>query len=395
VFATTQVAASFILLVGAAALLKTLLSLQAADTRIDTRRALAINVPVVSYGRTPDQVVAFYQEAIRRVRGLPGVDGAALGVVTPWRERGRFGPGFQFTAEGYDRGPDEEDPRGRLRVVSPGFFAALGVPLIAGRDFNDLDRNGSEPGVIVSRSVAQQMFPNQQVLNRRLVWTDGVTKFVGINQAPQRIVGIAPDIDDEDAVPGPAMTVYVPLGQGPLWGGRLFVHVHSDPYSLVSPITRTIRDLSSDQPVENAATLEDVRAEVLTPDRLNAFVFGGFAVVALAIAVAGVAGVLAFSVSGRTREFGIRLAVGSQPRQVLAGVIAEGAVMAMGGILAGAVCGFAVQQLAGTYLGRVMTPGPWLLAGAAAVLLLASVVASAAPAARAARVDVIQALRAE
>jgi predicted permease len=395
VFATTQVAASFILLVGAAALLKTLLSLQAADTRIDTRRVLAINVPVVSYGRTPDQVVAFYQEAIRRVGGLPGVDGAALGVLTPWRERGRFGPGFQFTAEGYDRGPDEEDPRGRFRVVSPGFFAALGVPLIAGRDFNDLDRNGSEPVVIVSRSVAQRMFPNQQVLNRRLVWTDGVTKFVGINQAPERIVGIAPDIDDEDAVPAPAMTVYVPLGQGPLWGGRLFVHVHSDPYSRVSPITRTIRDLSSDQPVENAATLEDVRAEVLTPDRLNAFVFGGFAVVALAIAVAGVAGVLAFSVSGRTREFGIRLAVGSQPRQVLAGVIVEGAVMAMGGILAGAVCGFAVQQLAGTYLGQVRTPEPWLLAGAAAVLLLASVVASAAPAARAARVDVIQALRAE
>ena len=121
--------------------------------------------------------------------------------------------------------------------------------------------------------------------------------------------------------------MYTPFGQGPLFGGRLFVHVRSDPYALINPITRTIRNLSVDQPVERAATLEDVRAEVLTPDRLNAMVFGGFAMVALTIAVVGVAGVLAFSVSARTREFGIRLAIGSQPRHLLARVIAEGTVM--------------------------------------------------------------------
>ena len=121
------------------------------------------------------------------------------------------------------------------------------------------------------------------------------------------------DVDDENVVPGPAMTVYHPFGQEPLFGGRLFVHTRTNPYALVSPITQIIRDMSADQPVERAATLEDVRAEVLTPDRLNTLVFGGFAAVALLIAVVGVAGVLAFSVSGRTREFGIRLAIGSQP----------------------------------------------------------------------------------
>ncbi len=109
----------------------------------------------------------------------------------------------------------------------------------------------------------------------------------------------------------------------------------------MSPITRIIREMSADQIVERAATLEDVRAEVLTPDRLNTLVFGGFAAVALVIAVVGVAGVLAFSVSGRTREFGIRLAIGSQPRHLLTGVIAEGAWMAALGIVAGAVCGYA------------------------------------------------------
>ncbi|MBV9611746.1 MAG: ABC transporter permease [Acidobacteriaceae bacterium] len=395
VFAVTQIAASFLLIAGATMLLKTLLALQAVDTGIDTRRVLAINVPVNSFGRSPDQIQGFYKEAMRRVRQLPGVDGVALGILTPWREGNNFGPGFEFTAEGYVHGPAEEDPRTQFRIVSPGFFAALGVPMIAGRDFNDADRKNSEPVVIVSRTVAQRMFPNQEVLNRHIRWTDPVVKFVDLTTQPQRIVGIAADIDDANLVPAPTMTVYTPFAQGPVWAGRLFVHVRSDPYALVTPITRTIREISVDQPVEGAATLEDVRAEVLTPDRLNAMVFGGFALVALTIAVVGVAGVLAFSVSGRTREFGIRLAVGSQPRNVLARVIAEGAAMALAGILGGLVCGFALQQLAGRYIDQMRLPGASVVVGAAGILLVAAVVASAIPAARAARVDVIQALRAE
>jgi ABC-type antimicrobial peptide transport system permease subunit len=196
-------------------------------------------------------------------------------------------------------------------------------------------------------------------------------------------------------VPQPTLTLYMPFGQGPLFGGRLFVHVRSDPYALINPITRTIRSLSVDQPVERAATLEDVRAEVLTPDRLNALVFGGFALVALTIAVVGVAGVLAFSVSARTREFGIRLAIGSQPRHLLTRVIAEGTVMTAAGIGAGLAGGLALQRLAGSYFDAVKMPGVWVVVGAAGILLAAAVVASAWPAVRAARVDVIQALRAD
>ena len=160
-------------------------------------------------------------------------------------------------------------------------------------------------------------------------------------------------------------------------------------------MTRVIRELSVDQVVERAATLEDVRAEVLTPDRLNALVFGGFAAVALLIAVVGVAGVLAFSVSGRTREFGIRLAIGSEPGHLLRGVITEGAGIAMVGIAAGAACGYALTRVAGSYFPEMRLPGAVPVAGSAMVLLAAAVVASVLPAARAARVDVIQALRAE
>jgi predicted permease len=394
-FAVTQIAASFVLLAGAAMLLKALLALQSVDTGIDTRRVLAINVPVMSYGRSDAQVVDFYKEAIRRVDQIPGVDAAALGMITPWREGGNFGPGFQFTAEGYARATSEDDPRGQFRVVSPGFFASLGVPLVAGRDFNELDRAGAEPVVIISQTIARRMFPTQEALNRHVTITDPVIKFIGMEPVPMRVIGIAADLDDFHLVPQPTMTIYEPFGQGPLFSGRLFVHTRTDPYALISPITKTIRDISVEQPVERAATLEDVRAEVLTPDRLNTIVFGGFAIVALTIAVVGVAGVLAFSVSARTREFAIRLAIGSQPRHLLTRVIGEGALITAGGIAAGVAAGLALQRLAGSLFDNIKTPGVLVVVGAAGVLLAAAVIASAWPAIRAARVDVMQSLRAE
>ena len=180
-----------------------------------------------------------------------------------------------------------------------------------------------------------------------------------------------------------------------MFGGRLFIHTDADPYSLVTPVTRLIRDMSVEQPVERAATLEDVRAEVLTPERLNSLVFGVFAVVALSIALIGVAGVLAFSVSSRTREFGIRLALGSQPRDVLRGVIADGVVMATAGVLAGAAFGFMMARLARSYFLDVKMPGALPVILSAFVLMTAAIIASLAPAVRAARTDVMKALRAE
>jgi putative ABC transport system permease protein len=396
-FAVTQIAASFILLAGASMLLKTLLAIQAAQTGLDTRHVLAINVPAVSYGKTPEQVIEFYKESIRRIEALPGVTKTAFGLVVPWRDAGSFGPGLQFSGDGHVRAPGEEDPRAQLRTISPGFFAALGVPIITGRDFNALDgEKGKEPVVIVSQTLAQKMFPNQDPINRHVYWTDPVMKFIpGISVAPHRIIGVTADIDDEHVVPGPILTIYNSMEEGPMFGGRLFVHTGANPYSLVTPVTQLIRGMSIDQPVERAATLEDVRAEVLTPDRLNTVVFGVFAAVALAIALVGVAGVLAFSVSARTREFGIRLAIGSQPRDLLRGVIVEGALMALAGVVAGALCGYALARLAGSYFQDVRMPSALPVVGSVVVLLAAAVAASAWPAARAARINVIDALRSD
>jgi len=411
IFAVTQIAASFVLLAGASTLIATLIALQRAQTGLDTRHVLAIDVPAISYGKTPRQVVDFYKEAIRRIDTLPGVSKTAFGNVVPWRDAGGpTAPGLQFSADGHVHAAGVEDPRAQWRVISPGFFAALGVPIIAGRDFNALDdqnnddqnNKNEEPVVIVSQTLAQRMFPNQDPVNRHVYWTDPVLQFFGGTDlekarllAPHRIVGVTADIDDEHVVPEPVLSVYSPLDEDTLFGGRLFIHTGANPYTLVVPVTRVIRDMSADQPVEHAATLEDIRAEVLTPDRLNSLVFGVFAAVALAIAVVGVAGVLAFSVSARTREFGIRLALGSEPQRLLKGVIAEGTVIAAAGVLAGAAFGFVLARLAGRYFLEVKMPGAWPVFVSAFVLMAVAVIASVLPAARAARVDVMQALRSE
>jgi predicted permease len=391
VFAVTQIAASFVLLTGAGTLVTTLFALQRQQTGF-RGSVLAVNVPVVSFERKPEQIAAFYREAIRRVSALPGVDRVALGTVVPWRDPGFFAA--QFTAEGYRKANGEEDPRAQFRTVSPGFFPALGIPIIAGRDFNDGDRREGEKVVIISQTLAQRMFSNLDAVNRRVMWTDPVTKFIGVSRDPRRIVGVVADVDDENVVPESRMTIYHPMEQE-IGGGRLFIHASVDPYTLVPSIAKVIRGLASDQPVERAATLDDVRAEVLSPNRINALVFSGFAGVALAIAVVGVAGVLAFSVSARTREFGVRLAIGSTPSALLGRIVREGAVIGVGGIVAGAIGGLALARVVGRFVTAIEIPGPVPMIAAAAVLVAAAILASLMPAARAARVDVISALRAD
>jgi predicted permease len=391
VFAVTQIAASFVLVAGAGMLVTTLFALQRQQTGF-AGNVLAVNVPVVSYTRKPEEVSRFYERAIRRISELPGVERVALGTVVPWRDPGFFAA--QFTVAGYRKANGEEDPRARFRTVSPGFFDALGVRLVAGRDFNEGDRADGDKVVIISESVARRMFPGMDAVNRNFMWTDPVTKFIGVSTGPRRIVGVAADMDDENLVPEPAMTVYHPMSQE-MNGGRLFIHAKLDPYTLVPSVTKVIRELAGDQPVERAATLDDIRAEVLAPNRVNALVFGGFAGVALLIAVVGVAGVLAFSVSARTREFGIRLAIGSTPRHLLARVLREGATIGVIGIVAGAIGGLLLARLVGSVVADVQIPGVVPIVGAAAVLVVAAVVASLTPAARASRVDVISALRGE
>src|SRR3954463_12719035 len=388
-FATTQVACSFVLLAGASMLITTLVSLQAANTGYDLRPVLAFDMPTPATGVGGTTVVDFYQAATERIAALPGVEGAAVASFVPWRDAGTFGAPVAFSVDGYPRSDGEDEPRARLRISGPGFFAVVGVPLLAGRDFTENDRDEGEQVSIVSQTVASRLFPNGDALNRHMWWTD---PYFGQHVIPRRIVGIVADADDESVLGKPAMTVFMPVRQVGL-AGRLFVRTSRDPYAVVPEVIRVVHGLSPDQPVERAATLEDVRAAVLAPERVNAFVFSGFAGIALLIAVVGVAGVLAFSVSARTREFGIRLAIGSAPRELLARVLSEGVRIAAIGVTAGAAGGYALARLAAGLFGGIRLPGWVPLLGAAAVMIVAAGIASLIPAIRAARVDVMEALR--
>ena len=394
VFAILQITASFLLLTGAAVLMRTLYSLEQQRPPFDTSHVLALNLPVMSYGRTPEQVRDFYHEVQRRVETLPGVTSAASGFSVPWRDGQALTLNLTFAAAGAARRNGIDDWRAKYRTISPGFFETLGVPLLEGRSFRDSDKDGSERVVIISQSLAKSLFPGGDAVNRQLHWTDPVIQFIGLSPEPRRIVGVVPDIDDENIIPSPVMTVYQPTDQEG-WYGRLFVRTKTEPYNLVPAITRTIHDVSAEEPVEHPSTLDDIRAEVLTPDKLNAIVFGGFAAVALLISVVGVSGVLAFSVSGRTREFGIRLALGAQPRNIMNDVLLQGVAIAGIGVAAGVVFGLAFVRGIARYVAEIHMPGLLAFSVSALVILAAAVIASAIPAARAARVNAVEALRSE
>jgi predicted permease len=395
IFAGVQIAFSFVLLAGAGMVLTTLVTLQSARTGYDMRNVLAFDIPVGATGspetRSP-KTLAFYEEATRRIRLLPGVEAAAVGSTVPWRDAGDGANlNFPFGMEGYTPADGEERPRALHRFVSAGFFSTLGIPVVSGREFTEGDRKDAEPVAVISRNAAQRFFPNGDAVNGRLQTMGGT----------ERIVGVVADVNDETVEnvenvdsSHPAFTVYLPIPQSGL-GGRLFVRSGGNPRALIPAVTRTIRELSAEQAVERAATLEDIRSAVLSPKRVNAFVFSGFAGIALLIAVVGVAGVLAFSVSARTREFGMRLAIGCSPRRLLRRVLAEGATIAAIGIVAGAAGGYLLARLAARLFVFVELPGALAAASAGLVLIAAAVAASLMPAVRASRVDVMEALRSE
>lgn len=394
-FAVTQITASFLLLAGAGALMKTLLTLEQTQAPYDTKNVLAINLPVMNYGRTPQQVAQFYRDARTQVAALPGVEHAATSFSAPWRDAQGLGIALTFALEGQTPQNGADYPRAQFRAVSPDYFNTLGMPIMAGRDFNENDRKGGEMVVIVNEALAKRLLNGEDAMNRHISWNDPVIQFIGLSDQPRRIVGVVPDIDDIHIIPQPEMMIYVPNTQEEGWNSRILVKTAGDPHAMIATITKTIRGVSADQPIEKPATLGDIRAAVLTPDRLNAIVFGGFAGVALLISIVGVAGVLAFSVSGRIREFGIRMALGAQPTAILKKVLFEGALIGLIGVVVGFIAGFGLARIAAKYIEEIQIPGAMPLVAAALLILVAAIIAAALPAARASRVDAVEALRAE
>ncbi|MGE0813601.1 MAG: ADOP family duplicated permease [Vicinamibacterales bacterium] len=386
-FAVAQIAFSFVLLAGAGVLLTALVAMQRIDTGYRLPQVLAVDVPHAIEAAGPP-MLAFADQAIRRIGALPGVERVALANVVPWRDKGKFGP-FPFAAEGYVPPVGDDPPQAVLRNVSPGYFDTVGTPVVAGRDFTADDPASGDPVVIISQGIARRLFPNGDALNHHVAWATPL-----FSKRPMRVVGVVADVNDEAVDGAPVPVIYHPLRQVP-FAGRLFVRASGDPHVLIPAVTRVIRDIAADQPVERPATLAEIRADVLAPNRLSALVVAGFAGLALSIAVVGVAGVLAFSVSARVREFGVRLAMGSTRRELLALVVSQGASMALGGVVVGAVLSYGVLRLAARYLAEGRPPALLPAIAAGTVMLAAGIVAAVLPARRAARVDVLQALRTE
>ena len=380
-FAIAQIALSFVLLAGAGSLMSALLAQNRADTGFDMERVLAVDVPMPLEALNTKSI-DFLRNATLEIGKVPGVRSVSFSNFVPWRDAGAFTGPTAFAVDG-----DSTTHYGRLRLIGPGYFPTLGLRFVAGRDFNNEDARQKELVVIVSESVAAGVFGGN-ALGRHLWWTDA---YFGKPQ-PRRIIGIVADVDDEDLVPGTNHTVYHPVSQMP-FANRIFVNATGDPHALAPEVTRIIRQMSADQPVERAATLAEVRDEVLGPERLKTFVVSIFASVALLVAVVGVAGVLAFSVSARTREFGVLLAMGSTPALLMKSVLSQGLRIVGAGIGAGAAGAIAILA---------MSRFDWLPSSAAAPLIAAGVLLTAAavvaalvPAARASRVDVVTALRSE
>lgn len=179
---------------------------------------------------------------------LPGVQGAATGMMAPWRDSGLLKFTLQFAVEGRKSESSKDDLRARFRSVSPGYFATLRIPLLEGRDFTEADRKETEPVVIVSKSIAQQLFPGQVIINRHIMWTDPLIKYSNISPDPCRIVGVVADVDDANIIPQRSLTIYQPFAQVPLFGANLIVRAKNDPYALVPTITKTIRAAAATRP---------------------------------------------------------------------------------------------------------------------------------------------------
>lgn len=388
----TQLAVCMILLTAAGLLVRTLEKLQSVETGVRADHVLTLEVPIESDLIPVPEKIAMYERMRDAVAQLPGVQVAAVGSNVPLRATPFV---LEIKAEGRAVQAGEATPHAAGKTADPGYFRAAGIPLLAGREFSSTDRAGSARVVILNKSLADRLFPGQDPVGRRVAWTGDVLKFIPISGDWRTVVGVVGDTRDEglDAAPTPVM--FTPFAQEVPFSGALVVRTRNAPELLEPAVTRTIRGLYPRQIIENVATLEEVRDATVAPRRLNALFIASFGTLAMIIAMVGIAGVLAFSVSSRTAEIGIRMSLGADAGRVHRMVLGEGGVLLGAGLALGLVGAFVASRLLQGLLFGVAPHDPATLVGVTAVLATVGVIACWLPAARAARVDPAVALRAE
>ena len=391
-----QIAVCMVLLTGAGLLARTIGKLSSVSSGVRVDHVLTIDLPLtgdlLKEVMKQPQNLARYERIRDRVAALPGVQAVALSSSAPLRPAMMD---MDIVAENRPIAPNEPTPHASYHSVDSGYFATAGIPLVSGRGFTSTDRHESEKVVVLSRAFAQQLFGEENAVGRRVAYTGKLLKMSPFTDEWRTVVGVAGDTRDRGLENDVTPTIYEPFAQDVILGASLVVRTSSAPGVVQPMILRAIRDVDPRQIIDRVATVEQIRDLGVAPRRLNALFITAFGALAFVIAMVGIAGVLAFSVSSRTAEIGIRMSLGADAARVRRMILGEGGVLLGAGLLAGfAAALFAARVLRGLLFG--ITPHDPATLGAVAVALAAVGLAACwMPAARAARVDPAVALRAE
>jgi putative ABC transport system permease protein len=383
-----EFALTLVLLVGAGLLIKSFVRLLKVDPGVVAKNVVILNLelPETRY-RTNLQKIAFHDAVLDRIGALPGTHAAGtVGYGMPFGDGGIQG---DFTVQG--RGEPTPGITASKLVVSQNYFRALGIPLKDGREFDPRDSARSEPVVIVSQSLARRFWPGQSAVGQRLD-----PGFSGAGWCS--IVGIVGDVKQGGLASDAPLTIYLPYGQGPsflLSFMAIAVRTGGDPVSMVNAVRTQVQSVDPEIPVFGASSMEELISKSVSEPRFNSVLLASFAGLALVLAAVGIYGVIAYSVTQRTREIGIRMALGAEPRSVANRVVGEGARLALLGIALGMVAALALARLIANFLFGVTATDPATFCGVAMLLTLVALAACYIPARRAARVDPIVALRYE
>jgi predicted permease len=388
----TQLAVCMVLLTAAGLLVRTLSKLQSVETGVNAANVLTMEVPIEGDAIPQTEKLAMYERMRDRISALPGVGVASVGSTVPLRNTMFV---LEVKAEGRPLASGEATPRAVYKTADPDYFRAAGIPLLKGRAFSSTDRRDAARVVILSKSFAERLFGDRDPIGRRVAWTGEVLKFIPVSGDWRTVVGVVGDTRDAGLDTDPTATIFQPFAQEEVFSGALVIRTKSNPGALQPAVLRTIRELYPRQLIENVASLEEVRDATVAPRRLNAMFIASFGTLAMIIAMVGIAGVLAFSVSSRTAEIGIRMSLGADAARVHRMVLSEGGVLLGVGLAVGVVGALMASRLMRGLLFGVAPHDPATLAGVTVIIAAVGVAACWLPAARAARVDPAVALRAE
>ncbi|HVJ99479.1 MAG TPA: ABC transporter permease [Gemmatimonadales bacterium] len=380
-----QVAVSMVLLIGAGLMLRSLLELQSVNPGFDSQRVLTMTMDL-NWSRytSNDLILGFHDRLNARLTGQPGVVSTASTLTFPLDGHRRFN--VSFLIEGQPPAEDGAQPLGDLRSASPEYFPTLGIPLVTGRLFTPSDGPKSPQVAIVNQTLARRYFPTETAVGKRISADTGETWIT--------IVGVVGDVRHYGLQSEPTDEVYLPFAQLPIRESTFLVRTTADPAAMARRIGEEVLSIDPGQPIANVQTLEEVRGEALANPRLTTTLVLLFALLALCITAAGLGGVVAFSVSQRTQEIGVRMALGAGRGEVLGMVLREGLRLVGLGLVLGALAAVLLGRLIAGLLYHVETTDPITFVGMGLVLVLIAAVACLVPARRAATVDPLVALRA-